>query len=131
MSTRRQQQVAEFLREEISEIVLRELKDPRLGLISITRVEVSSDLRHAQTFVSVLGSDDEFREALKALNGASGFVRHLLRPRMHTRHIPEISFRADHSMEYAEQMARTLKDIQRETQNTDELDSSEDGNGRD
>lgn len=131
MSTRRQQQVAEFLREEISEIVLRELKDPRLGLVSITRVEVSPDLRHAQAFVSVLGTDDDFRETLNALNRASGFVRHLLRPRMHTRHIPEVSFRADHSMEYAEQMARTLNDIQIDPQDPSEQDLGEEGTGRD
>ncbi len=111
MSSRRQLQISEFLREEISEIVLRELKDPRLGLVSITHVDVSPDLRHAQAFVSVLGTEEEFGAAVTALNGASGFIRHQLKPRMHTRNIPDISFRADHSMQRAEQMTRTLNEI--------------------
>lgn len=128
MSSRRQQQISEFLREEISEIMLRELKDPRLGLVSLTRVEVSPDLRHARVFVSVLGSAEEFSETVTALNGASGFVRHLLKPRMHVRHVPEISFRADHSMEHAETIARTLQQIQGEEKHEDDLDSSEDLN---
>ena len=124
MSSRRQQQVSEFLREEISEIMLRELNDPRLGLVSITHVDVSPDLRHARASVSVLGTREEFAAAVAALNGASGFIRHQLKPRMHTRHVPEISFRADHSMERAEEMARTLNQITR-TDDTDPAHSEE------
>lgn len=130
MSTRRQQQISEFLREEISEIILRELKDPRLGFVSLTRVEVSADLRHARVFVSVLGSDEEFQNAVKALNGAAGFIRHLLKPRMRVRHIPDISFRADHSLEYAERMTRALNEIQRTELDSKDSDSSEDENQR-
>lgn len=130
MSTRRQQQVAEFLREEISNIMRNELNDPRLGLVSVTRVEVSPDLRYARAFVSVLGSDEEFQDAVKALNGASGFIRHLLKPRMHTRHIPEMTFTADHSMQYAERMVRTLKEIQSSDDTSQNVDSSEDDNER-
>ncbi len=127
MSSRRQQQVSEFLREEISEIIRRELNDPRLGLLSLTRVEVSPDLRQARVFVSVLGSEEEFRAAVTALNGASGFIRHVLKPRMHIRHIPELSFRADHSMEYAEKMTRTLRELHSSHGEPDEVDASEDG----
>ncbi len=130
MSTRRQQQVSEFLREEISEIMLRELNDPRLGLVSITTVEVSPDLRYARAFVSVLGSSDEFQDAVKALNGASGFIRHLLKPRMRVRHIPEISFVADHSMENAEQMTRMLNKIHEAEVGSKDSDPSEEVNER-
>lgn len=112
MTTRRQEQVADFLRDEISEIILRELKDPRLGLISITRVEVTPDLRYAKVFVSVFGSDEDRDGTMRALAGASGFIRHTLRPRMHTRHIPEISFRSDRSMAHAEEVARVLHELQ-------------------
>lgn len=111
MTTRRQAQLAEFLRDEISEIIQRELKDPRLGFVSITRVELSPDLRYARVFVSVLGSDEDRIETMRALEGAAGFIRHLLKPRMHVRHIPEISFREDRSMEHAEQVARTLREL--------------------
>lgn len=123
MSTRRQQQVAEFLREEISEMLQRELKDPRVGLASITRVEMSPDLRYARVFVSVLGSEDERNESIRALSGASGFVRHLLKPRMHIRHVPEIAFVSDRSMEHAEQIARTLNKLKLDSPEKEQLPS--------
>ena len=114
MSSRRQQQVGEFLRVEISEIIHREMKDPRLGIASITRVDVSPDLRYAKALVSVLGTDDEQLDALKALNGASGFIRRTLKPRMRVRHVPEVSFHLDQSMVYAETMTKTLNEIKTE-----------------
>lgn len=111
MTSRRQVQLADFLRDEISEILQREMKDPRLGLASITRVELSPDLRYAKVYVSVLGSEEEREETIAALTGAAGFVRHLLKPRMRVRHIPEIRFRLDRSMEHAEAIQRTLREL--------------------
>lgn len=108
MNSLRQQRVADFLRDEISEIIRREMRDPRLGFVSITRVEVSPDLRYAKVFASVYGSEEEQAATIDALNGATGFIRRLLKPRMRTRHIPELTFRLDRSMEYAEQVTRTL-----------------------
>lgn len=127
MSSRRQQQMAEFLRVEISEIIHRELKDPRLGIVSVTQVDVSPDMRYAKVHISELGTAEEREEAVKALGGAAGFVRHLLKPRMRTRHIPEISFKLDSSMEYAETMARVLNELDLEASDgtppsTDEQD---------
>ena len=74
MTSRRRVQLADFLRDEISEILQREMKDPRLGLASITRVELSPDLRYAKVFVSVLGSEEEREDTTAALTGAAGFV---------------------------------------------------------
>jgi ribosome-binding factor A len=108
MNSLRQQRVADFLRDEISEIIRREMRDPRLGFVSITRVEVSPDLRYAKVFASVYDSEEEQAATIDALNGATGFIRRLLKPRMRTRHIPELTFRLDRSMEYAEQVTRTL-----------------------
>jgi ribosome-binding factor A len=108
MNSLRQQRVAEFLRDEISEIIRREMRDPRLGFVSITRVEVSPDLRYAKVYVSVYGSQEDQAAGIDALNGAAGFIRRTLKPRMRTRHIPELSFRLDRSMEHAEQVTRTL-----------------------
>jgi ribosome-binding factor A len=127
VTTRRQQQVGEFLREEISEIVHRDLNDPRLGLVSITRVDMSPDLRYAQAHVSVLGSDEEFGKALTALRGASGFIRHQLRPRMRLRHIPEITFESDRSMEYADTITRVLKELHDDEPSATETDGSSEG----
>ena len=114
MSERRRQQVGDLLRDHISEIIQREMRDPRLGFVSITRVEVSPDVRMARVFVSVYGSEDEQRNALVALTRATGFVRRQLGDRIEMRFTPEISFRLDRSMQHAETVARLLNDIDRE-----------------
>jgi ribosome-binding factor A len=112
--TRRTQQMGEFLREEVTDIIRSEIDDPRLGFWTVTRVEVPSDLRTARVYVSVLGTDDERKDTLTALRGASHFIRGHLKPRMHTRIIPDLDFRDDRSMEHAEEIDRTLKALRRE-----------------
>lgn len=114
--SRRSERVNELLREEISMIVQRELKDPRLGgLISITAVETSPDYRHARVFVSVLGSDDERTSSLAALNAGARFIRHALRDRLESlRTMPELSFRADTSIEQGARMSALLDQVAHE-----------------
>jgi ribosome-binding factor A len=124
MSARRRQQVGDLLRDHISEIIQREMRDPRLGFVSITRVEVSADVRMAKVFVSVFGSDDEQRDALVALTRASGFVRRQLGDRLEMRYTPEINFRLDRSMQHAENVARLLNQIERDER--DRAGSSDD-----
>ncbi len=109
--SRRTLQVGELLREELTDIIRREVKDPRLGFWSITGVEVPPDLRTARVFVSVLGTDEERTSTLAALTGASGFIRHHLKPRLRMRHIPELEFRDDRSMEHADQIGRALREL--------------------
>lgn len=131
--TRRTRQVGEMLREELSDIIRREVKDPRIGFMSITSVEVPPDLRSARVFVSVLGTDEERENTLEALRSAAGFIRHTLKPRLRMRQIPDLEFRDDRSMEYAEQIADTLREIrsadagrmQTEASAPDDPDSSE------
>ena len=110
--SRRTLQVGEFLREELSDIIRREVNDPRIGFFSLTRVDVSSDLRAARVYVSVFGTDEERAETLAALRSAAGFIRHHLRPRLRMRQIPELEFRDDRSMEHAEQIGRVLREIE-------------------
>lgn len=114
--TRRAERVNDLLREEISEIVLRELKDPRLGgLISITQVEASPDFRHARVFVSVMGTEDERTSSLKALNAATGFIRRELRSRLKSlRSVPEIDFRLDDSIERGARLSALLHQVAEE-----------------
>lgn len=112
--TRRTQQMGEFLREEVTDIIRSELDDPRLGFWTVTRVEVPSDLRSAQVYVSVLGTEQERKETLAALRGAAGFIRGHLKPRMRTRTIPELDFRDDRSMEHAEEIDRALRELRRD-----------------
>ena len=109
--SRRTRQVGEFLREELVDIIRREVKDPRVGFMSITHVEMSPDLHIAHVYVSVLGTDEERTGTLKALRSASGFIRHHLKPRLSMRQIPELDFRDDRSMEHAVSIARTLQDL--------------------
>jgi ribosome-binding factor A len=97
------------LREELTDIIRREVKDPRIGFFSITRVDVPTDLRSARVYVSVLGTDEEREATLAALRSAAGFIRYHLKPRLRMRQIPELEFRDDRSMEHAEQIARTLR----------------------
>lgn len=103
--------MGELLKEELDDIIRREVKDPRIGFFSITQVEVPPDLRTARVFVSVLGDDDERAATLSALETASKFIRFHLKPRLRMRQIPELEFRDDRSMEYAHQISQTLREV--------------------
>ncbi|MCC6935090.1 MAG: 30S ribosome-binding factor RbfA [Thermomicrobiales bacterium] len=125
MSDRRQERVADLIRDEVSLIIQHEMSDPRLGMVSITHVEMSPDLRYARLFVSIYGTDEEQRSSLVALNNASGFIRRTLAPRLRMRTIPEISFRLDRSMAHAESIARILRELEPELSTPTELPSED------
>lgn len=109
--TRRTRMVGDMLREELTDIVRREVKDPRLAFWSITHVEVPPDLRTARVYVSVLGTDQERTETLAALRSAAGFIRFHLKPRLRMRQIPDLEFRDDRTMEEADEITRVLRDL--------------------
>jgi len=111
MGNKRAIRVGELLKEEISQIVLREMKDPRIGFVSVTDVEVSGDLRHAKVFISVYGSDKEKEETLEGLQQAQGFVRKLVGERVKIHHTPEIIFRYDDSIENGVHISEIIKDL--------------------
>ncbi len=113
--SRRTKQVGEFIREELIDIIRREVKDPRIGFMSITGVEMSPDLRSARVFVSVLGTDEERASTLAALRSGALFIRHHLKPRLRMRQIPELDFRDDRSMERAEEITRAISEMHRLT----------------
>lgn len=125
MSDRRQERVADLIRDEVSLIIQHEMNDPRLGMVSITHVEMSPDLRYARLFVSIYGTDEEQRSSLVALNNASGFIRRTLAPRLRMRTIPEISFQLDRSMAHAESIARILRELEPELSTPTELPSED------
>jgi len=94
------ERVNNLIRREISELLQRQVKDPRLGdFVAVTRVSTSADLRHAKIFVSRTGSDKEKREILGVLIAASQFFRGKLAKRLKLRRIPELSFQWDDSIE--------------------------------
>jgi ribosome-binding factor A len=89
-------------------MIVFDLKDPRLGLVTVTRVEVSHDLSHARVHVGVLGDEAERRKSLQALESAAGFVRRELSRRLAIRQVPQIDFRYDKGLDATERVARLL-----------------------
>ncbi|WP_334110490.1 30S ribosome-binding factor RbfA [Thermodesulfitimonas autotrophica] len=106
--------LAEAIKEELADIFQNELKDPRLGFLTITRVEVSSDLRYAKVFLSVYGSPAECESTLGVLERAQGFIRSQLGRRIRLRHVPEISFRFDPSIDYGVKIARLIDELKKD-----------------
>lgn len=118
MSIRRQRKVSSLLRDEISQIIQQEMKDPRLGFVSVTRVDVSADISSARVFVSVFGSEQEQGDALEALVGGTGYIRRMLAPRLSMRTIPHLHFQLDQSMQHAENISRLLNELNNEVEQT-------------
>jgi ribosome-binding factor A len=112
--TQRQEKVEELLKIEISDIIQRELKDPRAGFITITDVEISPDLRHARVFFSVLGDEAAQQASMKALKSAAGFIRRELGRRVRMRVTPEVEFRVDESIERGARIFEILQQIKKD-----------------
>ncbi|HVD01027.1 MAG TPA: 30S ribosome-binding factor RbfA [Candidatus Dormibacteraeota bacterium] len=108
----RQTQVAGQVRQELMEIIQHELKDPRIGFVSITDVAMSPDFRSARVMVSVLGSPEEQRATLKGLISAKGLIRHDLGRRLsNLKFAPDIHFELDPSIEYSVHISKRLREI--------------------
>ena len=108
MSARRSERLAEEIREEVARIVATGLKDPRIGFVTVTRVELTADLRTARVHVGVLGEKPVQERTLLALGQAAGFVRHELGRRIRVKHTPEVRFFYDTGLDAAERVARLL-----------------------
>jgi len=106
----------ELFKEETSLILRREMKDPRIGFVSVTDVELSPDLGHARIFVSIYGDAEAKATTMAALTSAAGFVRTELARRIRLRHIPAVSFRLDESIEYGDRVNRLLRQVAGERQ---------------
>jgi ribosome-binding factor A len=108
--TRRTDRVAEALHALVADLLLREIKDPRIGLVTVTGVDITPDLRHARIFFSTLGDEAQRAQSLKGLTSAAGFVRSQVARKLNLRVAPEIVFEFDPSLEQAERVSRLLKD---------------------
>jgi len=95
----RTRRIGEQIQRELAELIRGEIKDPRLGMASISSVQVSRDLGHAKIHVSVLGNEEQIKESLAVLNHAAGFLRHKLGKILHIRVIPILRFYHDRSLE--------------------------------
>ncbi len=116
---RRPQRLSQRILEEVSELLVGELKDPRIGLATVTAVRVTPDLREAFVGISVVGSAEEKKKTLEGLRAAASFIRHELTERLDIRRVPELTFQLDDSAERAARIEELLR-------KTHEADSTKD-----
>ncbi|KAA1036974.1 30S ribosome-binding factor RbfA [Macrococcus equipercicus] len=107
----RKERVGEQMKKELSEIISQKIKDPRVGFVTVTEVEVTGDLSLATVYVTVLGSDKERRETLAGLEKAKGFMKTEVGQRMKLRIVPELKFVYDESIDYGNKIERMIADL--------------------
>ena len=112
---KRSEKVAEAIHELVSGLLVKEIKDPRIGFATITGVEVSDDLHYARIFFSVIGDDEQKKETEKGLNSAKGFIRREIGRELRMKYIPEIIFRYDQSIDQGDRIETLLRQISSET----------------
>ncbi|MFC0301379.1 30S ribosome-binding factor RbfA [Virgibacillus soli] len=111
MANIRSNRVAEQMKKELGEILTKKLKDPRVGFVTVTDVEVTGDLQQATVFISVLGSEKEKQDTLLGLAKAKGFIRSEIGSRIRLRKTPEIIFEFDEALEYGNRIDAILRDL--------------------
>jgi ribosome-binding factor A len=108
---KRSERIGELILAEIADLLTREIKDPRIGFVTFTRVEMSDDLRHAQVFVSSFGAEPEKARTLQGLSSATGYIRRRLGRALHLRYTPELSFLLDGSLEHGAKIAQIIRQL--------------------
>jgi len=104
----RTRRVSEQIQREMAQLVQQEIKDPRLGLVTISAVKLSRDMSHANIFFTVLNEEQSVEDTLKVLEGAAGFLRHELAKRMQLRIVPHIHFKYDESISYGNELSSLI-----------------------
>jgi ribosome-binding factor A len=118
---KRSQRLNILLREEIADIIMRRVKDPRLGFVTVTDVSLSPDLKIAYVFISVLNSDER-PVTLEILNSAKGIIRSEVAKRVKTKVIPALEFRIDESIDEGFKIDKLLKEIKEKQQSSDDAE---------
>ncbi len=114
--------INQAVKEEVGNIIQKEVKDPRLEFVTITQVDVSRDLQHAKVYFTVLGNTDKIKEVQTGLDSARGFIRRLVGQRVRMRYTPEINFIFDQSVEYGMHIEETIERIKSELKNSSKDD---------
>ena len=114
MGQLRVEKVHELMKQEISQIILRELKDPRIGFVTVTSVECTGDLREAKVYVSLMGNEAQVKACWSGLNSSLGFIRREIGKRIRLRVTPELSFALDKSLDYSAHIQELLLKIKAE-----------------
>ena len=116
----RTQRVGGHLQRELASLIQQDLRDPRIGVVTVSSVEVSRDLGHAKIFVTFMDETQDIEEAVKALNKAAGFLRHLLGQRLVMRGVPNLHFVYDRSLEHGQRVTSLLSQVAAEHKSVDE-----------
>jgi ribosome-binding factor A len=112
--------IGEQMKKELSDIIGRKLKDPRIGFVTVTDVRVTGDLQQAKVYISVLGDEEQRQNTLKGLAKAKGFIRSEIGQRIRLRKTPEIYFEIDESIDYGNRIESLIKQISEEEQHKSE-----------
>ncbi|RTR35622.1 30S ribosome-binding factor RbfA [Robertmurraya yapensis] len=115
----RSTRVGEQMKKELGEIIGRKIKDPRIGFVTVTDVQVTGDLQQATVFISVLGDEEQRENTLKGLAKAKGFIRSEIGQRIRLRKTPEITFEFDESIDYGNRIDSLLYQIKEENHSKD------------
>jgi len=113
MSFKRSDRVADLIKAEISDILLKEARDPRTRNVTVTGVKVTDDLRLAKVFFVPMGGEASSDDVQEGLDRASGFLRRALGKRLQLRHVPELQFILDSSFEYGDRIERIITDLRK------------------
>ena len=119
MTSQRAQRVAETIHKEISNLLIRGLKDPRIGFVTITSVDITADLRQAKVYYTLMGSQDDRGQTQSGLDSSSSYVRQQLGKVLRLRHVPEISFLYDESVDYGRHIEKLLSEVKSDLQDDD------------
>src|SRR5512135_1339954 len=114
---KRSERVGDLIREEVADIIMYRLKDPRIGFVTVTGVDLSADLKLAKVYVSIL-KEEEREQTLDILNSSKNFIRSALTKRLKMKFIPSIEFRLDTSIEYGFKIDKLLKEIKDSDEDT-------------
>ncbi len=122
------EKLQELIKQEMSKMLLTDLKDPRIGFVTVTDVEMTGDLREAKIYVSVMGDSEKVKSSLEGLNSALGFIRREIGQRIRLRFTPEISFALDTSLDYGDHIQKLLLQVEGENKNVDNAQGRSDEN---
>lgn len=114
MGQLRMERVQELMKQELSKIILQDLKDPRIGFVTVTAVDVSSDLRNAKVHVSLMGSEQQIADSWRGLQSSRGFLRREIGHRVRLRYTPELTLELDKSVDYGVHIQELLQQIKKD-----------------
>ncbi|MFA4991761.1 MAG: 30S ribosome-binding factor RbfA [Candidatus Omnitrophota bacterium] len=118
----RSERVEGQLKKEISRILQEDLNDPRIGFVTVTRIQMTPDLRNARIYFSILGDEAVQQSALEGIESAKGYIRKLIADRMKMRYVPEIVFKLDNSIEYSINLEKTFEKLKKEHEDDKDSD---------